>query len=86
MSTAEIKERATYKSGVDLNPSADSIEEIPDASWPTTPRLVDEGGNTFIYFDLETTGLGNELYLYYNWQIKILNMEPIANSFNNEVT
>lgn len=58
VSTAEIKEGATYKSGVDLNPSADSIEEIPDATLPPTPRLVDEGGNTFIYFDLETTGLG----------------------------
>lgn len=52
MSTSEIKEGATYKAGVDLNPSADSIEEIPDATRPPTPRLVDEEGNTFIYFDL----------------------------------
>lgn len=58
VSTAEIKEGAIYKSGVDLNTSEDSIEEIPDATQPPTPRLVDEGGNTFIYFDLETTGLG----------------------------
>lgn len=46
---------------VELNPSADSTKEISNATRPLTPRLVDKGGFSFIYFDLETTGLSNEL-------------------------
>lgn len=60
-STAEIKEGTTYQSGVDLNPSATSsasTEEIPDTVVRPTPTVVDKGNHTFIYFDLETTGLG----------------------------
>lgn len=59
-STAEIKEGTTYQSG-DLNPSATSsasTEEIPDTVVRPTPTVVDKGNHTFIYFDLETTGLG----------------------------
>ncbi|XP_052691838.1 uncharacterized protein LOC128169818, partial [Crassostrea angulata] len=60
-STAEIKEGTTHQSGVDLNPSATSsasTEEIPDTVVRQTPTVVDKGNHTFIYFDLETTGLG----------------------------
>lgn len=61
VSTAEIKEGTTYQPGVDLNPSATSsasTEEIPDTVVRPTPTVVDKGNHTFIYFDLETTGLG----------------------------
>lgn len=55
-----------FATRVDLNPYADSTKEISNATRPLTPRLVDKGGFSFIYFDLETTGLSNELCLYYN--------------------
>lgn len=64
MSTAEIKEGATYQSGVDLIDNNQSTEEIPDVMIPPIPRVVNNNDqkNTFLYFDLETTGLGKILF------------------------
>ncbi|XP_061177117.1 uncharacterized protein LOC133185843 [Saccostrea echinata] len=60
VSTAEVKEGTTYQTAVDLNPttSLETTQEIPDATVPPTLKVVENGKNTFLYFDLETTGLG----------------------------
>ena len=62
-STAEVKEGTTYQPAVDLHPSISTASmvntrEIPDAALPLIPKSVDNGQNSFLYFDLETTGLG----------------------------
>ncbi|XP_062605184.1 uncharacterized protein LOC134266976 [Saccostrea cucullata] len=59
-STAEVKEGTTYQPAVDLNPttSSEATQEIPDATVPPTLKTVENGKNAFLYFDLETTGLG----------------------------
>ncbi|XP_062575545.1 uncharacterized protein LOC134237472 [Saccostrea cucullata] len=62
VSTSEIKEGATYQPAVDLEPSDMLTEEIPSQLQPPTSsaHIVQEAKNTFLYFDLETTGLGTE--------------------------
>ena len=55
--TSEIKEGAA----VDLEPSQCSTDEIPTQLQPPTSsaHIVNNAQSDFLFFDLETTGLGN---------------------------
>ena len=67
ISTCEIKEGVTYESGVGLSSSDHLDEEIPDCTpVPVSSSLPQNNDtcNNFVYFDLETTGLGMKLYVY----------------------
>lgn len=60
VSTSEIKEGATYEPAIDLSHSlqAEHMQEIPDSSVPPTPSCLSNDEKHFLFFDLETTGLG----------------------------
>ena len=62
-STSEIKEGATYQPAVDLGPSQCSTDEIPSQLQPPTSsaHIVNNVQSDCLFFDLETTGLGNIL-------------------------
>ena len=68
----ETREGTTYESGVDLNNNNPDTIEIP--SYVPTPvfQKLPDGTYSFVYFDLETTGLSkcdrnlHCLYLYSN--------------------
>ncbi|XP_061190461.1 uncharacterized protein LOC133198381 [Saccostrea echinata] len=59
--SAEVREGRTYEPDTDMNNNTDpnSIKEIPPPLRKPVPTPITEGQYTFVYFDLETTGLGD---------------------------
>ncbi|XP_061188202.1 uncharacterized protein LOC133196309 [Saccostrea echinata] len=60
--SAEVREGRTYEPDTDMNNNTDpnSIKEIPPPLSKPVPTPITEGQYTFVYFDLETTGLGDD--------------------------
>lgn len=57
----EVREGATYKSGVELEElDNEDVEAVPP---PTYPPLENQPLDTgaYVYFDLEATGLGKKI-------------------------
>jgi uncharacterized protein YprB with RNaseH-like and TPR domain len=66
LESAEVREGRTYEPGTDMNNNVEhnSIQEIPPPLSKPMPTPITEGHYTFVYFDLETTGLGiYQLYI-----------------------
>ncbi|XP_061173390.1 uncharacterized protein LOC133182560 [Saccostrea echinata] len=63
VSTSEIKEGTTYESAIDLAGTLqpDHLQEIPDRTLPPASSSLSNDENTFLFFDLETTGLGTSV-------------------------
>ncbi|XP_070541211.1 protein PML-like [Ptychodera flava] len=61
-SAQEVREGSTYSTSIGLNADASDINEIPAAvEAPEMKSLT--GGEEYIYFDLETTGLGTSAHI-----------------------
>ncbi|KAK3108332.1 hypothetical protein FSP39_005757 [Pinctada imbricata] len=59
----ETREGTTYESGVDLNNNSPDTIEIPSNVMTPTFQKVPDGKYSFVYFDLETTGLRNDSHI-----------------------
>jgi uncharacterized protein YprB with RNaseH-like and TPR domain len=57
---SEVKEGTTYEPAIDLSTSAaeEQLQEIPERTLPPLTSTLETNNNTFLFFDLETTGLG----------------------------
>ncbi|XP_062598207.1 uncharacterized protein LOC134259622 [Saccostrea cucullata] len=59
--SAAVKEGITYETDADINNNVDnSITEIPPPLTKPIPTPIAAGQHTFVYFDLETTGLDKD--------------------------
>jgi uncharacterized protein YprB with RNaseH-like and TPR domain len=67
--SSEIREGTTYETSVDENNNREGLEDIteipPPLSKPRSTPIVNDDC-TFVYFDLETTGLGKSCHVYTN--------------------
>lgn len=62
--TQEVKEGIGYQSGIDFSESHDDITTIPDAVMPPEAKQIIADDPNIVIFDLETTSIGNRLFMY----------------------